>query len=234
VTDSGKETLSAASIGFELKSGDLQVRGAFAQPAFGLFQDFPGLCQKLYGSLASCGVALGDMKFEGSAGSLGDVHLAVTVLRVSAVLRVRLDYIELQCFNVRNAVEKDLAEVFVRTSQVIAEHSPVAVSATYSLAVGLHGSLDGSPAASFIQQFVTAQGLHLGPPAGVGAVLYFGAHDSRLGASVTMDLSAVVPDGLFLRSNAIWEASSVDARALPAKGREFFDQVTTQLGLTVR
>lgn len=226
--------MSAAPIAFELKSGDLQVRAAFAQPAFGLFQDFPGLCQRLYGSLASYGVGLGDMKFEGTAGSLGDVHLAVTVLRASAVVRVRMDYIELQCFNVRNAVEKDLADVFVQTSEVIAEHSPVAVTANYSLAVGLHGSLDGFPTGSFIQRFVTAQGLQLGPPSGVGAVLYFGPHDSRLGASVTMDLSAVVPDGLFLRSNAIWEASSVDARALPAKGREFFDQVTTQLGLTVR
>ncbi|MGI8784226.1 MAG: hypothetical protein ACR2L2_11330 [Acidobacteriota bacterium] len=226
--------MSAASIAFELKSGDLQVRAPFAEPAFGLFQDFPGLCQRLYGALASYGVALGDMKFEGSAGSLGDVHLAVTVLRASAVLRVRLDYVELQCFNVRNADEKDLAEVFVQTSQVVADHSPVAAAVTYSLAVGLHGSLDGVPTSNFIQRFVTAQGLPLGPPSGVGAVLYFGPHDSRLGASVTLDLSAMVPDGLFLRSNAIWKASSVDARALPAKGREFFDQVTTELGLTVR
>ena len=226
--------VEASMTDFELQSGDLLVRASFPEPVFDLFQDFPDLGQRLHRSLATYGAGLGDMKFEGTWGSLGDAHLSVSFLRLSAVLRVRLDQIELHCFDARNLQEDDLAAVFVRTSQVLVEHDPAPAVASYSLAVGLHGLLAGVTAATFIERFVSAKDLQLGPPSGVGTVLYFGPSKGRSSASVTMDLSALVAGGLFLRANATWDASTLDVHALQSAGREFIDQVTSQLGLAVR
>jgi hypothetical protein len=220
-------------VGYEMRSGSIQVRAVFPAPVFSLFQDLPGLCAGLFGRLRPYGAALADMKLNQGGGSLGEAHLDVSLPSASTVVGIRLDRVEVNCFSVRSTEEQMLGEVVVGAIETVRQHTKVEV-ATYDFTTAVHGVLDGVTTPEYLARFVSARGIDLGPLAGVGSVLYFGPSGQRRGASVTIDLSVVTVGGLFLRIGAIWDGASVSAADLPRCGRQLFDDVTRQLALVVR
>jgi hypothetical protein len=83
------------------------------------------------------------------------------------------------------------------------------------------------------RQIILAAMALRGGSLGSGTVFYYGAEAEQVTASITIDLSAVSSEAVYVRCNVVWDASKVALRDLPALGEKFFDDATAAIGLTI-
>jgi len=101
------------------------------------------------------------------------------------------------------------------------------------MGVGIHGRLEGESVKDYLSRFVRNIPTGLGPPIGNGGVVYFGADEDRLLSTVTVDMSALLPDGLFVRTQVVWDANKVEIPSIPMRAVSFVRHALERLGLEV-
>src|SRR5262249_37570852 len=104
---------------------------------------------------------------------------------------------------------------------------------THTMNVVMHGTLEGKSVREYLSTFARNIPTTLGPQTGNGGVVYFGAKDDRIVSSVTVDVSTLLNDGMFVRPYAVWDANKVDVWALPARVRVFVREALDAFGLEV-
>ena len=212
---------------------DLNLDASFTQPEFSLFRDTDGLLQSLFARLQQHGLRLQDMKIERGTGSVGEFHVACYLYNFMMAVRVRPEKIEIGCFEVpENYVERLLAAI-VDALLAVQSHLPSLIFRAHTMGVALHGTLDGESVKQYLSKFVGNVPSGLGPQIGSGAVFYFGAEDDRLLSSVTVDLSAVLTDGLFVRLYVVWDAKKLQVAAIPSQATGFARHALDCFGLEV-
>ncbi|MBI4482809.1 MAG: hypothetical protein HY652_07965 [Acidobacteria bacterium] len=174
------------------------------------------------------------MKLESGGGSLAEVQLTCSLLAYSAIVRVRLDMAETHFLNVLSVTEEQIADVVVGVLEAVKLHAPTALFKLYTFAIGLHGVIEGVRARDLLSTYTKAPDDELGNLDGSGAVFYYGETNERTRAAVTVDLSAVIENGLFVRPTVVRDASRVAIRSLPSLGAAFMDQALKQLRLRRR
>jgi hypothetical protein len=215
----------------KVAQGDLGVQADFAEPAFEIFRDVSSLHRRLYSALSPLGVRLADIRPDRGAGSLADVHVALSLFGLTTSVRIRMDKIEINCADTRRVDQASIERAVVEVLQAVKNLVVGLQYRSYSLAVGVHGALGAGDVKEFLGRFAKVSQLDLGPSLGAGLVLYHGAEGDRLLSAVTLDLSAVVSGGLFLRAYAAWDGRRLEAASLPASASKYWTDVQTKLGL---
>ena len=215
----------------EIPRADLFFNAAFSRPEFAIFRENSSLLDCVYRRLEPNGLRLADMRFEGEPGSLGDRHLLLSLFDYMITVRLRADRVEVVCAELpRNIVEKFQGAI-VNLLRALKDHGPDLAFQTFTVSVGLHCRPEGQSVADYLARFVTNAPTTLGPSTGSGVVFYQGADGDRLLSTLTIDVSTVVPDGMYVRIHGVWDAVRVALDVLPATIEAFVGQALAGLGL---
>jgi len=218
------------AVKFDVAKADLTFEAGFGQPEFALFRDTPGLLRHLFKRLEPHGLRLADMKIERGGGSSADFHILCYLFNFVMTVRVRLDRIEVYCTDFpRDHVQKFSASILDALAAVQA-HLPDLSFRAHALAVGLHGLLEGETVRKYISRFVS-NAPNIGSPTGNGVVFYFGPEGDRLWSAITLDMSKIDPNFLYVRTHAIWDAKKVEIKNLAAIAEGFVGSALSQIGL---
>lgn len=216
---------------FEVERADLAFEAGYAEPAFELLRDVSGLLRSLYSHLTPHGMRLTDMKVERGGNSVIDHHVFCYLFNFVMTARVRVERIEVTCSEFPRAYVEKFGAAIVAVVRAVQQHAPHIRFRAHAMGVSLHGRIDGTPAREYLSQFAAGIPDGLGPSTGNGAVFYFGQDADQLLSSVSMDVSASVPNGLWVRPHVVWDATKVNVERLPEHAELFVRKVLAQLGL---
>jgi hypothetical protein len=232
LADAGTQEEAGVAIGFSIQKVNASFKAHFNEPAFHLFADLPDLLKQLFAMLGRHGLRLSDTKFESGGDNLGEVHLRCYLFDFRTTLRIYLDRIDLtSMFSAGDPLAHD--EVAIQAVSAALEHLPSLGFRAYNIATGLHGVLVGTSPGDFLSRFGAAAPYQSAPLVGVGTVFYYGAVLNQLASSVTVDLSRLVENGVFIQVNTIYDAREIDPGKIAAASRSFLDGILAELGLTI-
>ena len=214
------------SIKLAVSRSDLTIEAAYQQPQFGLFQENRGLYTRLATRLSPHGLKLSEMKIERGNGSIGEYHLSFFLLEYLLVVRVRVDRIEIYCTQLRDDNKNHVVAAATETLACLRE-TIGAEYRVYAVTLNIHGVLENQSAKAFLGKLVVPPPAAAGPIVGHGVGYYFAGAGDRSASSLVLDTSALVPDGLYAKPQATWDASRVAPDELAVRAEEF---VRTTLG----
>jgi hypothetical protein len=220
-------------ITFNVAKADLSLDSVFSQPEFGLFRDTPALLRHLFMGLRSHAPQLRNLRLEGGEGSVGEFHVACHLYDFRAGVRVYTEKVTVACINILENELDTFSRLVVDALSAVKAHQSTVAFRTHTITVVMHGQLEGKSVNDYVSAFAKNFPTALGPPTGNGAVVYFGPKDDRIASSVTLDLSVLLADGMFVRSYVVWDATKVEIPALPARTRAFVGEVLDAFGLQV-
>ena len=212
---------------------DLNLESAYAQPEFGLFRDTSGLIGRLFTRLQPHGLRLRDVRIDRGGESVADFHVACHLYNFRVGVLVRTEKVEIGCLNVEEQDVDQFGSVAVEALSAVKEYQPALVFRSHAMGVAMHGTLESASVKDYLSQFAKNLPGGLGPQTGNGGVIYFGADDDRILSSVTFDISGLLPESLFVRTYAVWDARKVEPSALPARAKTFVRQALDAFGLEV-
>lgn len=221
------------AVKFNVSRGDLSFEAWFSQPEFGLFRDTQALLHQLYKGLEPDGIRLNDMRIETGAGSVADSHLLCYLFDFMMTIRVRVDRAEIYCSQLPQDYLQRFGAALVHTLGALRAHWPPLGFRAHALAVGLHGLVEGMAPREYSSRFASNIPTGLGPSVGSATVMYFGPAGERTLSSLTVDISALVPNGLYVRTHAVWDGKKVDIPALPTLTEDFVRQALDHIGLQI-
>jgi hypothetical protein len=219
------------AIKLEVAKADLLFEAGLTQPEFVLFRDTSALLHHLYKRLEPHGLRLNELRIERGSGNVADYHVLCYLFNYWMTIRVRLERIEIVCSDLPEQYVEKFKAAILDVLRAVKDHRPELSYRAFELAVGLHARLEGQPARDYLARFVANIPPDLGPSTGSGTVFYFGPEGDRLLSSVTVDMSAMVPDAVYLRLYAIWDAKKIVADSLPALADGFVRHAVDKLGL---
>lgn len=218
-------------IKFTVSRSDITVEASYQRAQIGLFRDSVRLVERLIERLTPHGVKLSDIKIERGNGSLGDLHLLCYLFDYLLTIRVRLDRAEIYCSHLTEDNRKQVVSAGIDTLVTLRDAIGGDYRA-YGAALNLHGTLENQPARTFIGRLIAPTPAQLGPLTGNAVAYYLSPTlDGRIAGSLTLDASALVPDGLFARPLATWDASRVALDQLPVRAEEFVRQALGAFGI---
>jgi hypothetical protein len=214
---------------FDVTQGHLNLIAEFSEPQFSLLKEPTILYRHLLQRLGPHGLRLADMKFEWGDQSLAEYNLRCFLFAFGATLRFRAERLEM-LFDAGRVPESQASEVSRQTFEAVRSVAPDSSFRTYTSDIGLHGVIANVNATVFLADF-TKEPPNLGPSTGSGCVFYFGPHETRLSQSVTLDLSGMVKDGVYVRDFSVWDGSKISPDDLLAIMATHVDKSLQVLGL---
>ena len=218
-------------INFHVGRADLHFEAGYNEPGFALLRDHAGLISQLFKSLAPHGARLSDIRIERGGGTAADFHVLCYLFNFLMTLRIRLDRIEVICSELPQDYVGKYGAAIVDALTAVRSYRPELSFRAYALVTGLHGTLEGNSPKDYLSRFAANIPTGLGSSVGTGTVMYFGAEAERLMCSVTVDISAVVQDSLYVRTHVLWDANRVEIQALPQIGEALVRQALAEIGL---
>ncbi len=211
--------------------GDVSVQADFAAPAFDFLSAAPDLYGQLWTRLSPHGLRPADMRFEAGGGNLGELQVRCFLLGFGVTASISVERADVRADLARVSVEQ-AADIVVGTLETVRPRVKTGFAA-YTVSVAVHGLLKGATPETFIGQFTRRVPDGLGPLVGSAVIFYFGAEAERITSFVTLDLSASVQGGVFVRTQAVWDASKVEPQGLPDLARAHTIGTLGALGLTL-
>lgn len=215
----------------DVEKADLSFEAGFVQPEFALLRDPPGLLRHLFLRLEPHGLRLGDMRIERGTGNVSDFHVLCYLFNYWMTVRIRVERVDVFCSELPQDHVQRFGAAITDTLRAVQDHSPSAAFRAFALAAGFHGRIEGQAAKEYLGRFISSVPSDLGPSLGGGAVFYFGPEGDRLLSTITVDMSAVVPEAVYIRTHFVWDAKKVRIEALPSLGEESVRQVVNRLEL---
>lgn len=215
---------------FETKQTSAAFRAHYARPVFDLLQDLTGLCDRIYARFSRFGLRLHDLKLETGDGSVGDVNLRCFLFGFRTTARIFLDRIEVNSAPPDGGSQKHF-EVVEDIVELVSEHSSNVVIRTYESTMGAHGALSNVSVEEYLARLLATTPKNLGPLVGAGAAYYYGSMASQHAASLTIDLSQSVENGVFIQAKAIYDAQFMGVGALAGASRLFLNSAQKELDL---
>jgi hypothetical protein len=216
---------------FSVSQADFTLNAAFQRPEFGLFQNTGALVQRMFESLKLHGVRLADMKIERGNGALSEFLLLCQLFNYAMSIRTRIEHVEIICVQLSEENLKRFSPAIV-DALLSLQGEPGPKFQNYTLALNLHGTLEGTDTKTFLASF-SAKTPPVGPSTGNAMGYYFGPSDERQGSVIILDFSTNVPGGLYIQLRGVWDATKVPPQDLPALADKFVRTVTESVGLQV-
>jgi hypothetical protein len=192
----------------------------------------PELLDHLFTRLEPHGVRLGDLRIESGTGNVGDFHVLGYLYNAWMTVRIRVERVEVACsgFPPPEAPEK-LKAATADVLRAVHDHRPELAFKVFNVAVAMHGRLEGVSTPEYLARFISNAPNDLGPLIANGAVFYYGPDGERLLSALTLDASAYVPDGLYVRIRGAWDGKRVTSEGLPSVAEAFVRHSIQRLGL---
>jgi hypothetical protein len=216
---------------FRLAQGDVTVVGHYAEPAFIAFRETSSLIKAIYDALSIFGLRLADLKIERGTGSVADLHLLCSLFNLAMSIQVRVDRVEVLCFDTLRLSQEQFVAVARKTLEVVGETVANKRYSSYSLTANFHGSVDGTTTRDYLTKLVGAGPAKIGPLLASGAVFYYGPEAERLSSFLSVDLSGVRADAVYVRPHVVWDATKVTLTDLPTIAESFLRSAFEGLGL---
>jgi len=216
---------------FTVSQAEFQLEAGFSQAEFSLFRETNSLLDHLFKALQPHGARLADIRVETGGGSAADFNVLCYLFNYWVTLRVRIDRIDIVGSQLPQDYVHKYGAAIVDALQSVRNYHQNLKYRTYTLSVGMHGSLESESVKNYISNFVKNVPDGLGPTAGNGIIMYFGPVGERLLCSVTIDRSTIVPDGLFCRTYVVWDANKVEIERLTELANRFVRETVSQMGL---
>src|SRR5437588_5947359 len=86
-------------------SGELSFQSDFTELAFVLFRDPVATQSQMFNELSRYGLRPGDVRYDTGGGALGDVVWTYQFTNLRFTLRLRLDKIDLNCYDLNNLLD---------------------------------------------------------------------------------------------------------------------------------
>lgn len=201
---------------------DLLFQASFAQPAFELFKDTTQLFHNLFEKLKPYGLLLSDVQLDRASANLGDLELRCFLFNFTTTIRVRLDRLEIRCGELQRLDQPE--KLIIDAVEAIRPAAADSSFSTHTLTLSIHGTVPGTVAPEYLKRFSRGGPDNLGPAIGSASTFYFGPDSGRQFASLGVDLSASVDQGVFFRLHAIWDAQRVAISELPGAARELLQK----------
>ncbi len=212
---------------FEIHQGEMTLQVHFSEPVLDLFADFPAFLKGVLGQLGPLGVRLADSRFESATDHLGEIHLRCFLANGTQGVRFYLDRIEIwAAIGGWDALSKLLPAAIAG----VQAHRETEIQ-VYRATVIVHGTPRGRKASAVLSQLNVRPPSDLGPLVASGATLYLGADTGRLASTLTFDLSAHVPEAIFVRMHQIYDAKSLEAESVVPRLRHDYLKSLGSLGL---
>jgi len=217
---------------FLVSRSDATIEAGYFQPQFGLFRDEGGFLARLLTQLSPHGLKLSDVKIERGNGTLSDLHLLCYLFEYLLTIRVRVDRVEIYCSHLTEDNKKAVTAASLDTLTCIREHIGREYRA-YALSMNIHGPLEGLPARTLLARLVTTPPADIGLVTGNAVAYYLGALEERIAGSLTLDVSAIAPDGLFARPQATWDASRMPLEQFAERAETFVRRTLASFGIEI-
>lgn len=212
---------------FEIHQGEVTLQVHFSEPVLDLFADFPAFLKGVLGHLGPLGVRLADSRFESATDHLGELHLRCFLSNGSQGVRFYLDRINIWA---AQGGWDTLAKLLPAAIAGVGAHRAVTLQ-TYNMTVVAHGTPKDRTATEVLNQLNVLPPGDLGPCIASGATFYFGAAIGRLASILTFDLSAHVPEALFVRLHQVYDAQALDVESVVSRLRTDYLSALASLGL---
>lgn len=214
---------------FEILKAELMLEVTYAQPMFDIF-DSTSLVAKVFKRLEKYGLKLSDLRAENSP-VIGDRHLHCYLFNYVMAVKIRFDKIEITCVDLLQPQVENFVSGIQDILESVKESSQQISYKTLGVAVACHGRIEGQATLDFLNKRPTQIPSGLGPPMGAGVVFYYGQENDRLFSSLTLDMSAVIPDALFIKIQGTWDGNRVPVESLPKVTKEYLFQGLGAIGL---
>ena len=179
-----------------------------------LAHQMPALCGILLEELGSLGVDPSDMRIDNGDGSLEGYNLNFWALDFRARCEIRLSRVEIECGRLEQVETQDLNRLLqVVLGAVERTDSNVGVN-SYEIVVYTHGVPIGTTPQAFLQRFACRGVDGLGPNIGNGAAFHFGGSGVRTNCSISVDISRMFLDSIFVEVRAGFDGAALDRRNL--------------------
>ena len=227
-TSSGQTTSGKP---FRIERSELNVQLSFASPFWPLANNIAALYAGLLRHLRDFGVTSYAIRPDSADGSLGAFNVNFWMLNYGVIVRIRLDSVELNAPNFGVDVDQ-LERAFRALDQSLREAQNELAYSGYVVTVGMHGRVEGMESKEFLDKFTRNAPPGLGKSMGSGAVFYFEGTPPTTLLSVSADLSAVVPGGVFVKVHSVFD-ESMKPEGLRGLAEQQMEQSVMALGLTV-
>ena len=214
---------------FTIQQSEIELESKFAPRLWSVVHDVPVLYDALLDELACVGLSSMDLRPDAGNGSVGGAGLGVLLFGGKANVRIGLDSLRFQTSSLVSHVVDSVDGVIAAVRRA----SPELRFKTHAISYAYHGLIEGMKAAEFVRRFVpNAVNIDgFGDCLGAGAALYFGEAPPMISSTLTLDVSRVIQDGLFVRVFMVMEGAVGTGAAIRALAEERTGAALTAVGL---
>ncbi len=209
-----------------------QYQGQFSAPAFKMLNNVVVLYENILGSLKNHGASVATLKYDVGVGDFSQANVNCTILNFNAVVKLRLEALEITFHNLVN-VGEEVAYQVINDAWKAAKDSYAPLTLTeQTITTTTHLKLLNMKYDDVLRRFIT-------PPEKLpgidkaGVVFYLGeefAPEVKKG-SILLDQSLLEPGGLIMQATLTFDASKVSPENLRATFNGFFKTLSEKVGL---
>lgn len=212
-----------------VEQSEIEIESQFASRLWSVVHDVPVLYDALLEELAWVGLSSMDLRPDNGNGAVGGAGLGVWLFGGKANARISLDGFRFQTSSTEPRVVDSVDGVIGAVQRA----SPGLGFRSHAVSYACHGLIEGMRAADFVRRFVpnSVSVAGFGDCLGAGAALYFGEAPPVMTATLTLDVSRVVQDGLFVRVFMVMDGEVGAGSAVRALMKERTGAALTAVGL---
>ncbi len=180
-----------------VQRSNLVINVNFGSYFWSLVHDIPRFYDALLTHLAEFGVSPTSIRAE-TGDNLGAYNVNFYLLNYKANVKIRLERMEFGFTDLTAGDIEQAERAFGSLLAALAASTNVFKVSGYQFDMGLHGFVDGATSREIIGRFIANTPTNIGRAFGGGVVFYFGK--DAVEQTITLDLSAAIPDALFIRT----------------------------------
>lgn len=211
---------------------DAQYQGPFQHLAFGPLANPVPLYQNLLKHLGKYGASLKDLKFDSTV--LSDANISCSLLGLSTVIRVRLDWLEVTFLKLHEVGEKIAGQILLDSWAAVHETDPSMAIIEHGVSINAYTEIRDAPYDAVIRRYVTI------PPAlgekTLAGVAFYLPEDPAKGerrGSIVLDRLTGQERGLVLKVNVVFDAKQVPFSTLTQRIDEYVTRHLDHLALAL-
>jgi hypothetical protein len=191
----------------EVQKSDLQIRARFRTHLWTLFHNIPSLYSALLSGLGEFGVTPDRIRSDVGDGSLGAYNVNFWMLGFRALVRIRLEQLEVDFNDITKRDLDAFEQAFVRLCEALAAANPGLEFSNQTVDLGLHADTIGVQPPAYLSSFITRVP-QLPNAVGSTVSFYFAPRDGKvIFRTLGVDLSAAMTGKLFVRIFSNYDGS---------------------------